>query len=490
MVNQLYLYLKNSSTTVKLMISIFVSLFLLRLLSLGLYPLFDTTEARYGEIARLMFETQNWVTPQFDYDVPFWGKPPFHTWITAASFNLFGVSEFFARLPHLIVGMLTVVTVYRFTLKVADVEKAILSVFVLTSTLGFIFAIGMVMTDSSLLLAYTLAMTSFWLNYKGQGSKFNGHLFFAALALGMLVKGPVAVVIVLIALVIWSVSQKQFINAIKSLPWKSGFALFWLLVLPWYVWAELRTPGFLEYFVVGEHIQRFLVSGWEGDLYGSAHDKPRGTIWLYWVLCAFPWSYFIIRLLAQKLIRRASLSKKFKGQFALSNSNANIQSYLLAWTFAPLVLFTFAGNILPIYVMPGFAAMAVLVALTQNTSKKHVIVGSSTLIITFCLIIFFSTGKVTPPTEKRLLEETADSINLDKLYYWYKRPFSAQFYSNGKAKLMNSNELLEAMLNEKTSFHLVINVKRFDSVVELLDRHCVVTKVMRNSSLYSCYIDN
>ena len=51
-----------------------------------MYPLFDTTEARYGEIARIMYETQNWVTPQFDYNIPFWGKPPMQTWLSALSF--------------------------------------------------------------------------------------------------------------------------------------------------------------------------------------------------------------------------------------------------------------------------------------------------------------------------------------------------------------------------------------------------------------------
>lgn len=46
----------------------------IRLVSLAAYPLMDTTEARYGEMARLMVETGNWLTPQFDYGIPFWGS--------------------------------------------------------------------------------------------------------------------------------------------------------------------------------------------------------------------------------------------------------------------------------------------------------------------------------------------------------------------------------------------------------------------------------
>lgn len=47
------------------------------------FPLFDTTESRYAEIARKMLETGNWVTLQQDYGVPFWAKPPLSIWLSA-----------------------------------------------------------------------------------------------------------------------------------------------------------------------------------------------------------------------------------------------------------------------------------------------------------------------------------------------------------------------------------------------------------------------
>ena len=61
-----------------------------RLLTLGLYPLTDTTEARYAEVARKMVELNDWITPWYDYGVPFWAKPPLSTWLTAISIRLFG----------------------------------------------------------------------------------------------------------------------------------------------------------------------------------------------------------------------------------------------------------------------------------------------------------------------------------------------------------------------------------------------------------------
>ncbi|AOT08688.1 ArnT family glycosyltransferase [Pseudoalteromonas luteoviolacea] len=469
-------YFNYTPDVTKVLCLVLISLFSLRLVSLGMYPLFDTTEARYGEIARLMLETQNWVTPQFDYGVPFWGKPPFHTWLSAASFATFGVSEFFARLPHLLIGLLTTFVIYRFVSKVAEVGQAIVSVFVLASTLGFILAIGMVMTDSSLLLAYTLAMVSFWLNYNDETSSLYGYYFFAALALGMLVKGPVAVVLVVIALFIWSLWKKQFVKALFSLPWKSGFPLFWLLAAPWYVLAEMRTPGFLEYFIIGEHIQRFLVSGWEGDLYGSAHDRARGMIWVYWIVCAFPWSFFIIKALFSNL----------KQPYTTTKADVKIQPYLLAWMFAPLVLFTFAGNILPIYVMPGFGAMAVYVAIAFSLSKRLVLAGTLTLCVLSVLIGLLTLGKVTLPTAQTLLETKKIDTKKTQLYYWHKRPFSAQFYSQGDAKLLKSKVLLKSLLDERVTFYLVMNVAQLRYVGDTMKSHCEVINVVDENSLYQC----
>jgi 4-amino-4-deoxy-L-arabinose transferase-like glycosyltransferase len=79
-----------------------VLLVVARLATLGAYPLMDSTESRYAEIARKMLETGQWLMPQFDYGVPFWGKPPLSTWLSAMAMAVFGVNEFAARLPSLL----------------------------------------------------------------------------------------------------------------------------------------------------------------------------------------------------------------------------------------------------------------------------------------------------------------------------------------------------------------------------------------------------
>ena len=138
---------------------------LTRLLLLPLYPLMDTTEARYGEMARLMVETGNWVTPLFDYDVPFWGKPPLHTWMSAASIVVFGVSEFAVRFPHWIAAMLTLAVIATFAKK--QRLPVLPSLIILASTVVFIISAGAVMTDMALTLGLTMAMVGFYLCWQG-----------------------------------------------------------------------------------------------------------------------------------------------------------------------------------------------------------------------------------------------------------------------------------------------------------------------------------
>ena len=86
-----------------------IGILVFRLVLLGAIPLLDKTEARYSEIARLMFETGEWAVLQIDYGVPFWAKPPLSTWTSAMTYYLFGINEFAARLPYFLINLLLII---------------------------------------------------------------------------------------------------------------------------------------------------------------------------------------------------------------------------------------------------------------------------------------------------------------------------------------------------------------------------------------------
>jgi len=441
--------MKKTSLTQFAIGLVFVSV-VIRLVSLGIYPLMDTTEARYGEMARIMFETGNWITPMFDYNVPFWGKPPIFTWLSAAGFELFGVNEFAARLPHFIVGLVILCLTWFFVRESQhNRDESWLAMAVLATTTAFVVISGAVMTDTALTLGITLSMVSFWLSWQ-QKSRVWGYLFFIGLAIGMLAKGPLTLVLVGISLVLWLVQEKRWKQIPNCLPWKGGITLFLLLSLPWYLLAEWKTPGFLDYFIIGEHIKRFVVSGWEGDLYGTAHKEIRGTIWVYWFLAALPWTPVLLYQVWRRLKSGAEAVKSDRGYLG----------FLWCWMLSPLILFTLAGNILASYVMPGLPALALLIAAYHRhipLPEKVYKIGLITpvlIIIAALLLNFNLTGK---EAEKGLMMKWAAQAEVEQseLLYLNKRPFSAQFYSRGKAQEVKKS-LAEIIKQNNSMMFLVV----------------------------------
>lgn len=454
-------------------IAVLLLVVLTRLLLLPLYPLMDTTEARYGEMARLMVETGNWITPLFDYDVPFWGKPPLHTWMSAASIVLLGGSEFAVRFPHWIAAMLTLAVVAVFANK--QRLPVLPSLIILASTAVFIVSAGAVMTDMALTLGLTMAMVGFFLCWQGEVRW--GYFGFIGLAIGLLAKGPVALVIFAIGTGLWLLWQYGVFRPWKLLwqrtPLVSGLLLMLIIALPWYVLAENATPGFLNYFIVGEHWSRFVDSGWQGDLYGSAHDQTRGTIWLYFLGAALPWSAFLPQALYKIYVEAPKHSDK-----QLNSNDSALASYLICWMIAPMVLFTLAGNILPAYVLPGIPALALLITFAWRGSLvphlHKVAIAIAALLMVAVAVIHFGSGK--DKSERWLLQQRTEML---PTYYLDKRPFSARFYSAGKAKEIIS--LAEVNHND-TRYYLVVD----NSKIELGFEDCEKVANNKDRGLLYC----
>src|SRR5690606_8346371 len=94
------------------------------------------------------------------------------------------------------------------------------------------------------------------------------YAFFIGLSIGLLAKGPLVLVLVggpWLIWVLWPTTRRTAWQAVCALPWARGLLLTLMISLPWYIAAEIKTPGFLDYFIVGEHILRFIEPGWQGD---------------------------------------------------------------------------------------------------------------------------------------------------------------------------------------------------------------------------------
>ena len=420
----------------------------LRIFLMAEMPLMDTTEARYGELARVTATGNFWLMPHMTPTVPFFAKPPLSTWFAAASWLTLGHNELALRLPSLMMMLLACLAIlYGASSYQLSRQQWLLSCLVIMTTpIGFISA-GAVMTDATQLAIVTWAMVFLWRIFQSETNhKTNNTLvldqlgFWFMLGLGAVAKGLATWVLIgLPVMLFWLFTPKNIVlNQLKKLGSWLGVAIFISVVLAWYVPAEIYYPGFLKYFIVGEHFQRFLDPGWKGDMYGTAHREAIGMIWAYWILSIAVWLPIFVALLL--------IDKPF------FNKNLSIEKrWLWAWTLAPLLFFTFSRNIIWTYTLTALPAFAILVATSwQSFSLKFkqimcIGVTSSLLIMLVASFIWLPRMSETRSARK-LVREAQTQFTNKPIYSYGSHEFSVSYYTSGKVKIIEDRNMLEQVL--------------------------------------------
>lgn len=393
-----------------------------------------------------MAATGDWVSLRIDGGRPFWAKPPLSTWLTAASFRAFGVHEFAARLPSFLLAVASVLLVHRVARRLHGPGVARTSAVVLSTGALFFVLAGGVMTDPALGFATTVSFAGIVLALADAGTPAGrraGWIFFVGLGLGLLAKGPIAAVLTLGPVAVWAVWKRRVGDVFRALPCAGGTALALAIAVPWYLAAEERTPGFLRYFVVGEHLGRFADPTWTGDLYGAPRTKPRGAIWALGFAAALPWSIFVI----PGLVRLAR-----GGRESWRRISADPWApFLLVWAAAPVVMFTPSGSAMITYVLTGLAPFAILAArlISAGSADGHP-VARRTFLAAACVVPvgFAATVPFAAPELRRRHSEAGivrawerESGGAGVLVYALEddrhpeeSPSSADFYSRGRVQ--------------------------------------------------------
>ena len=440
--------LKHNSTILFVSV-IFIALF--RLLLTATIPLLDKTESRYAEISRIMQETNQWVVLQIDYGVPFWAKPPLSTWLSAGSFEIFGVNEFAARFPSFLLSIILIIIAGKMVKK--DGYSFYLPGFILLTMPEFLIHTGVVSTDTSLQFCIAIMMISFWKTMQSETKTYWNYVFFIALGFGFLAKGPLITVLTFPPLFLWCcIDFKRFKAVFSKFSILLGFIITAIIALPWYYFCEQQSPGFLDYFIVGEHYKRFLEPGWKGDLYGSGHSQPKGMIWLLMIAFMLPW----IQVIFYKLWKNKAT--------ILKNSWV---SFLLVWTFWTPLFFTISSNILHTYLLPSaMPIMFLVVHFWEEFTRKKLLINIALFFPIVAFIAYFglfATGKLDNQmnSDKYLLENlkvTTENKEIP-IYYWKSKNYSGQFYSNGKAQVLKDGVALDSVLRLDKKMFFVIPTK-------------------------------
>jgi 4-amino-4-deoxy-L-arabinose transferase-like glycosyltransferase len=405
--------------------------------------LLDSTEARYGEIARKMLSTGNLVTLWFDNGVPFWAKTPLSFWSSAATMSVFGVNEFGARLAPFV---FFVATLALFALWPRDEGRdgapvrLTAALLMATSLLGFVVG-GAVMTDMSMTFCTTLCMVSFWRAVQpGHVERYWGWLFFVGIGLGLLAKGPVAVVLTAASIGLWVFRRNRWSLLATRLPWVGGVLLALAIAAPWYVLAERATPGFLRYFIIGEHFQRYLTKGWSGDLYAAGRAKPRGMVWLFALAAFVPWTFVM-----------PWLTGRARRMWRVDADTVLTRDYLVAWALATPIFFTMSRNILLPYVAPCLPAMALLAApavvgaMQRAAWKRMVTIASLTISVVAMGVLIISPATLEKSAQREFFRRRPVPPGTAVIYA-YERPFSGVFYTRGAATVARDGAAVQAAL--------------------------------------------
>jgi len=196
-------------------------------------PLFDEDEGYFAEVSREMLESGNFITAYLN-GKPEYDKPILIYWFQAASFRIFGLNEFAARLPSAIATFLWVMALYGFVRRYFNRQTAFLSGIFLLSAVQVTITGKAAISDALLNLFLALTMFRFYDYFHRRKSIYLYEAFLYA-GLGFLTKGPVAVVVPAAVGFFFCLFQRRLTIWLRAVFNSVGILIFLAVALPWYV---------------------------------------------------------------------------------------------------------------------------------------------------------------------------------------------------------------------------------------------------------------
>jgi dolichol-phosphate mannosyltransferase len=338
--------------------------------------LLEPEETRYAEIPREMLAAGQWIVPLY-HGQPYFDKPPLLYWLVMISYSLFGVHDWAARLVPGCCGVLTVLATYAWGRRVfaSSGRGAFLGALVLALTPRFIYLGRFVATDAVLSLCIVTDLAC--LHIAVSGSRMRWPWWLAgglACGLGLLAKGPVALVLVGAPVLIFIA-----VNKCATRPGWKETACFLLAMLataaPWYA-LMLREAGFAEHFFWKHHVQRFVEP--------FDHVKP---FWFYLpdlILGTLPWSLLLVPLTARLYHVRHDIVQRGGPEVLLPLVAA-------AWC---LLFFSASGCKRVGYVLPLFAPLALALGWTIDELFERGVVSSERLALVHVMMLVLCLGGI------------------------------------------------------------------------------------------------
>ncbi|HEV2950440.1 MAG TPA: glycosyltransferase [Gemmataceae bacterium] len=342
-------------------------------------PLLEPDEARYAEIPRQMLLEGSSIVPVL-HGQPYCHKPPLLYWLIMASYKTFGVEDWAARLVPCVACVLLVLVTYGWGRQV-NKRAALISALILCLSSRFLYLGRMVTMDGLLSLWVVSALASAHIALRGPALRRSFWLLSALFCgLGLLTKGPVALVLVAVPLLAWQALDCRTVRA-RLVNWLAYLAVTVGVALPWYAAVACQVPEFAREFFWTHHVLRFLAP--------IDHAEP---FWFFLpglALGMFPWALLFVPL-GKYLFKKSGAAARRR--------SASLGFFLLAGLWC-LLFFSLGGCKRPSYILPAIPPLALALGSYadvmpfrarrirfENLPVSWVVSGAATFIVLFFAI--------------------------------------------------------------------------------------------------------
>ena len=307
-------------------------------LNLGVSSIWDANEAFYAQTPREMMEAQDYVTPSFNFQLRM-NKPVLSYWNVAASYGLFGISEWSERLPIAIGAFVVIGTAFGLGRLLGGPVAGLFAALVLATSPRLVLLARRIIIDIHITMWTGLVLLCFALaEMKPQQRRLYLCLMYVAAGFGVLTKGPVAVFLPAVVFFVYLASQKR-LGDLRHMMLPAGALISLAIVVPWYYLLYLEHGWeYIGAFIVGENLGRY------ADAIG---EQSRGMLFYVPVMLAdlFPWSFMIPVALV----------------WAIRERQDRVARLLMTWIAVIVVFFSLSGTKEDLYILPIVTAEAALI---------------------------------------------------------------------------------------------------------------------------------
>ncbi len=310
----------------------------------GYRDLVDPDEGRYAEIPREMVASGDWLTPRLN-GFRYFEKPALQYWLTAASISLLGNTTAAARLPVILLAFLGALWALFVGGRLFGREAGLYAFLLLCSGLMY-HVIGHLNTlDMAVSVFLFLGIGAFLLAQSTRDdprATRNWMLAgWAALALATLTKGLIGLVLPGVALVLYSLWQRD-LALWRHLHLGKGLLLYVAITAPWFIAVSRANPGFAHFFFIHEHLERYTTTV-------HHRDEPLGYFLPILLAGSLPWIWSSLRALLTP-----AFPERWRG------GGVDPVRFLWIYSVGILLFFSAGDSKLPPYILPLFPALALL----------------------------------------------------------------------------------------------------------------------------------